>query len=223
MRQISPAGKEFVKKWEGLRLTAYLCPARVWTIGWGSTSMNGQPVKRGDKITKARAEELLDLQLGAVITSIYMLTPAAKLDKLSQPQFDALVSFVYNVGPGTYRYGSRAAAKSKRGTGSVYAAVMAGSPQAMALGLRKYVMADGKVSQGLKKRREEEAQMVLATAPVPAPPDVPAPEPVPIPPDLPAPPPAAPAGGWKGGLALAWGIILAIAGVIGWIFYGVSQ
>jgi lysozyme len=218
VRPVPPQAKTLIKRWEGLRLAAYRCPAGVPTIGWGATFMDGRPVKMGDRITKERAEQLLDLHLASVVTSIYQLTQADKMERLTDDQFSALISFVYNVGSGTYRYGSRANAKKKIGTGSVYAAVMAGSPQA----IRKYVMANGKVLPGLKKRREEEAQMVLATAPLPAPPDVPAPEPVPTPPDTPAPLPAAPAGGWRGGLALAWGVIVAIAVIIAWIFTGVS-
>ena len=48
-------GKEIIKKWEGLRLEAYLCPAGVPTIGWGHT----KGVKLGDKITLEQAEDFL--------------------------------------------------------------------------------------------------------------------------------------------------------------------
>lgn len=218
MRKVPQQAKDFVKKWEGLRLSAYLCPAGVPTIGYGATFMDGRPVKLGDRITKERAEQLLDIQLASVVTSIYQLTPAAKVEALTEGQFSALISFVYNVGSGTYRYGSRSGAKKKTGTGSVWAAVMAGSPQAMAMGLRKYVMGNGRVMEGLKKRREEEAQMVLSAGPLPAPPDVPAPEPLPVPPDTPPAPPEPPAGGRAGALALAWGIIIAIGTIIAWVF-----
>ena len=45
--------------YEGLKLTAYLCPAKVWTIGYGNTFYeNGTKVKQGDKITKERADQL---------------------------------------------------------------------------------------------------------------------------------------------------------------------
>jgi lysozyme len=222
MRKVPPQAKALVKKWEGLRLNAYLCPARIPTIGYGATFMDGRPVKLGDRITKERAEQMLDIQLASVLASIYQLTPAAKVDRLTDDQLSALISFVYNVGSGTYRYGSRSNAKKKIGTGSVYAAVMAGSPQAMAMGLRKYVMANGKILPGLKQRREEEAKLVLSSGLLPAPPDVPGPSPLPLPPDTPPSAPTAPAGGWGGGLALAWGLILAIASIIGWVFFGAT-
>ena len=56
---LSESGKQLIKKYEGCILQAYLCPAKVWTIGYGNTyHPNGTPVKEGDKITKAQALEI---------------------------------------------------------------------------------------------------------------------------------------------------------------------
>lgn len=91
---------KLIKKWEGLYLTSYKCPANVWTIGWGSiTYEDGTPVKRGQTITRKRAEELLKWEMDK---------KAAEIDKLNvwttnQNQFDAILSFTYNVGIGALR------------------------------------------------------------------------------------------------------------------------
>ena len=60
---------ELIKKYEGCRLTAYKCPAGVWTIGYGTTVYpSGKPVKSGDKCTKAEAESLLNWYIKEKIT-----------------------------------------------------------------------------------------------------------------------------------------------------------
>ncbi len=59
MRSINQAGIDLIKKFEGLKLEAYKCPAGVWNIGWGNTS-NAKPFK---KITAEQAEQFLDADL----------------------------------------------------------------------------------------------------------------------------------------------------------------
>lgn len=84
-----------VSKFEGFYSKAYVDPVGVWTIGFGTTRWgNGQPVKKGDTITKDEAYKLLEKQLNdhASTISLYVKTP------LSQNQFDALASFQYNLG-----------------------------------------------------------------------------------------------------------------------------
>lgn len=88
--KISKRGIDLIKQFEGCRLTAYKDPAGVWTIGYGHT----KSVKQGMKITQEQAEELLKKDL-----AVY----EAKVEKYSkynwnQNQFDALVSFAYNIG-----------------------------------------------------------------------------------------------------------------------------
>ncbi|WP_369933931.1 lysozyme [Xanthomonas tesorieronis] len=80
-----------VKTSEGCRLVAYLCPAGIWTIGYGHTSKD---VYAGLKITQERAEALLatDLAAAAAIVRKYVRVP------LTTPQEAALVSFAFNVG-----------------------------------------------------------------------------------------------------------------------------
>ena len=82
--------KRLIKEFEGLRLTAYLCPAGVWTIGYGHT----KGVKRGMKIDQAQADRLLDIDLIDVARSIRQLVKV----NINDNQEQALVSFIFNVG-----------------------------------------------------------------------------------------------------------------------------
>lgn len=83
-----------IKKFEGFFTNAYICPAGKVTIGFGSTMWSdGKKIKMGEKITHEDAEKLMFWELK---NKEYCL---AKL-KLNQNQFDALMSFVYNVGCG---------------------------------------------------------------------------------------------------------------------------
>ena len=88
---ISKQGIELIKQFEGCRLTAYKCPAGVLTIGYGHT---GKDVHYQDVITKEQAEKLLkkDLMFFEMFVSRCVKVP------LNQNQFDALVSFAYNIG-----------------------------------------------------------------------------------------------------------------------------
>ena len=86
-------GINLIKQYEGLRLEAYRCPAGVFTIGYGHTD----GVRRGDVIDAQRAEQLLAEDLGESEAVVNRECPG-----LSQNRFDALVSFVFNVGTGNF-------------------------------------------------------------------------------------------------------------------------
>jgi lysozyme len=87
------AGIFIIKKWESCKLTAYLCPAGRWTIGWGHTGN----VQEGDKITLAQAETLLRMDLVSREKWLTMLNL-----KISENQFSALLSLIYNIGQGNF-------------------------------------------------------------------------------------------------------------------------
>lgn len=76
-------------------LTSYLCPAGIWTIGIGSTSIYGTSVKKGDKITIEQALELFKLDLVKFSKAVNSMVTNKNL---IQNQFDSLVSFTYNLG-----------------------------------------------------------------------------------------------------------------------------
>ena len=93
--RISNNGINLIKQWEGLKLKAYKCSAGVSTIGIGTTRYpNGLAVKMGDTITEAQAIEYFKHDIKAFEQDIarYVKVP------LTQNQYDALVSFIYNVG-----------------------------------------------------------------------------------------------------------------------------
>ena len=87
---------DLIKKWEGLYLESYLCPAKVPTIGYGTIRYpDGSKVKMGEKISMKRAEELLIHEVEKIAAQIPVLN-------VNQNQYDALVSFVYNLGIGNF-------------------------------------------------------------------------------------------------------------------------
>jgi lysozyme len=90
---LSAAGFDLIKRFEGLRLVAYQCSAGRWTIGWGSTS----GVVPGMTITEADAEDRLHADVRSANRSVNLQVSAP----ISQPQFDALVSFTFNLGSGS--------------------------------------------------------------------------------------------------------------------------
>ena len=99
--QVSKKGLELIKKHEGLRLKPYLCPADVPTIGYGNTFYeDSRAVSLDDpNITEERAEELLKYILEQFE---YGVNKYLKKD-VNQSQFDALVSFSYNLGLGSLK------------------------------------------------------------------------------------------------------------------------
>lgn len=93
--KISDSGIALIKRFEGCKLKAYLCPAGVWTIGYGHTG----EVKQGMVWTQQQADDALmqDLQFFESAAYSYVTVP------LKQNQFDALVSFAFNCGVGALR------------------------------------------------------------------------------------------------------------------------
>ena len=132
-------GLDLIKKYEGLRLEAYKCPAGVWTIGYGHT----KGVIKGMKISKEEAEDLLKQDV-----SIVELQVVNTVGKLAACKIDALVSFAYNVGVAAFRR-STLCRKVKANS----------DDPAIRNEFMKWIYAGGKKLQGLERRRKEEAEM----------------------------------------------------------------
>ena len=95
--QTSEQGIKMITAFEGIEEKAYKCPSGVWTIGVGHTGkVDGSPINAGMHITQEKAMQLLRQDL-AHFEEYINAEPYAK--KLQQHQFDALVSFIFNVGP----------------------------------------------------------------------------------------------------------------------------
>lgn len=88
---INQAGRDLIKKWEGLRLKPYQDIVGVWTVGWGHT---GPDVIPGQEITQTEAEILLDDDLQKFEAGVYQMVTAS----MNENQYAALVSFAYNLG-----------------------------------------------------------------------------------------------------------------------------
>lgn len=92
----SQQGIALIQHFEMCYLKAYLCPAKVWTIGWGTIEYpDGRAVKQGDTCTQVQADAYFLVEMASKEQGVLALLG----DKaLTQPQFDALVSFAYNLG-----------------------------------------------------------------------------------------------------------------------------
>lgn len=142
--KVSKAGLNLIKEFEGVRLEAYKCPANVWTIGIGHTSAAGAPeVVPGMKITLQQAYDILNRDLDQYEEAVNKLVKVP----LTQNQFDALVSFVYNVGVGSFQ-------KS-----TLLKKLNAGDYSAVPGELMKWTKAGGKELPGLVRRRRAEAAL----------------------------------------------------------------
>lgn len=143
-RQIGAKGLALIKEFEGLELKAYLCPAKVWTIGYGST---GPHVKPGQVITEAQADALLQRDLDRFEDAVAKAAPGA-----TQNQFDAMVCLAFNIGIG-------ALLKS-----SVLRLHRAGEYRSAAEAFGMWVKAGGRTLPGLQRRRAREADLYRSLA-----------------------------------------------------------
>ena len=141
---ISPAGIALIQAHEGLRLTAYRDAGGVWTIGYGSTG----GAKRGMTSTREQAivRRYEDLDAAEASVNSRVTVP------LSQPQFDALVSLVFNIGGGAFR-------KS-----TLLQKLNAGDYAGAADEFPRWVKAKGRILSGLITRRAAERALFLSEA-----------------------------------------------------------
>ena len=142
---VPAAAVEMVAKFEGFSAEAYLCPAKVWTIGYGTTRWgNRQPVVKGDgPITKDAARRLLSNDLAAAAKAVDDLVTVP----LADHQRAALASFVHNVGRGAF-------ARS-----TLLMHLNAGRLDSAAGEFTRWTKAGGVVLPGLVKRRAAEARL----------------------------------------------------------------
>lgn len=136
MRKINKNGLNLIKKYEGCRLTSYICPAGVLTIGYGHT---GKDVKPNQTITKKKAISLLKKDLARFERHVQSYN---YIYEWTDNEFSALVSFAYNIGniDQLTEYGTRTRSQIRTA-------------------MLKYVKANGKTLQGLVKRRKAELKL----------------------------------------------------------------
>jgi lysozyme len=139
-------GLDLIKNFEGTRLESYQDSVGIWTIGTGSIRINGQPVQQGMIITEDQANQLLTEELNHFVE---IINHVVQVD-LTQNQFDALVSFTYNLGDGNLR-------KS-----TLLRKLNAGDYQGAADEFPKWDRAGGQVIAGLLRRRNAERDLFLS-------------------------------------------------------------
>ena len=135
--KISAEGLSLIKKFEGCELEAYQCSAGVWTIGYGHT----KDIEEGMTITKEQAEEMLVDELHEYESYVNEYVTV----ELEQNQFDALVSWVYNLGPNNLK------------ASTMLKVLNSGDFSGVPAQIKRWNKAGGKVLEGLIRRREAEA------------------------------------------------------------------
>ena len=148
--QVSDAGIELIKSFEGFRANAYPDPKSggdPWTVGYGTTKFpSGRPVKKGDYVTPAQAEMYLREDVKKFASSVDALVTVP----LKQCQYDALVSFVYNLGAINFRKSTllkKLNAKDYKGAADEFL---------------RWVSPGSSVEAGLRRRRTAERAMFLS-------------------------------------------------------------
>ena len=142
----SPLGIALITQFEGLRTSAYLDAAGIWTIGYGHTD---DEVRSGSRIDTGEADALLRQDLSAAEATIRTLVT----QPLAQASFDALVSFVFNVGAAAF---AGSALLRKLNSGDVEGA---------AAEFERWRYAGGRVLPGLLRRRIAERTLFLSPHP----------------------------------------------------------
>ena len=137
--KISQNGLELIKHFEGCELEAYKCAAGVWTIGYGHI----KTAVEGMTISQSYADELLDGE----IVEYEDYVNAAVTAPLSQDQFDALVSWTFNLGNGNLN------------ASTMLKVLNRGEYEEVPAQMKRWNKAGGKVLEGLIRRREAEANL----------------------------------------------------------------
>ena len=132
-------GIDLIKHFEGCELEAYKCPAGVWTIGYGHI----KGVQEGDVITEQQADDMLVEELEEYENYIHNLVSCP----LNQNQFDAIVSWVYNLG------------SSNLQASTLLKVLNAGDYAGVPAQMLRWNKAGGKVLEGLTRRRQAEADL----------------------------------------------------------------
>lgn len=142
---ISEKGIDLIKEFEGFRANAYQDVVGVWTIGYGSTRVNGVPVKKGDVITKEDAEAELRKVAQNFFDQVVKYLP----NDLSQNKIDAIASFIYNVGVGAFK-------KS-----TLLKCIQSNDEVCAGQQFIRWNKAGGKIIPGLTRRRAAERELFL--------------------------------------------------------------
>lgn len=151
--QLSAEGAAFIKSFDTLHLRRYLDAGKL-AIGYGHDIL--QTDNLGPSITVQQANDLFAADIASVVQTINSVVTV----QLSQRQFDALVSFVYNVGIDAFK-GNPA---HNRPPSTLLTMLNNGNIQGAAQQFQRWIYSEGKINPGLQRRRRGEAQMFASAA-----------------------------------------------------------
>ena len=143
MRHITQEGIDLIKRFEGFSPTVYFCPAGYPTIGYGHVVKKSEDFSDG--VTQGEAEELLRLDAQIAERAVLRLITVP----LTDGQFDALVSFTYNLGSGALQRSTLRRVINRK------------NHQNVPVQLMRWVWAGGRKLRGLVRRREAEGMLYV--------------------------------------------------------------
>ena len=150
-----------VKSFEGFHPDAYLCPAGVWSLGWGNTTKaDGSPVIPGDRISQEDGDQLLQKTIDGIVSALAGSIPY--WSAMTEHQQSAVISFAYNVG--SYFYG-------QQGFETISRCLRERTYKSVPSALLLYCNKGSGFEAGLTRRRKAEGQLWAgeqAAAPEPA-------------------------------------------------------
>lgn len=137
---------DLIKQFEGFRANAYQDSVGVWTIGYGTTRINGQPVTAGMTITQQQALQLVQQEVNKLTRQIDTIVAVP----INDNQLNALIDFAYNLGFNALK------------TSTLIRKLNAGDYNGAADQFDRWVYAGGKILPGLVRRREAEKQLFVS-------------------------------------------------------------
>ena len=145
---VSKAGIALIKHHEGVRNKPYQCPAKLWTCGVGHLIGDGKtlPPEWNRTFTNEEIDGLLKRDLNRFELGVCKMLPTVQL---KQSEFDALVSFSFNLGLGTFQ------------RSTIRQAMLRGDKAVAGESLLKYCKAGGKILKGLQARRQDEYKLLM--------------------------------------------------------------
>lgn len=142
---VSQNGINLIKKYEGFRADAYQDGGGVWTVGYGTTFLNGRKVQKGDHLDEPAASEVMITTANEYLQTVSKFLKVA----LDQNKIDAIACFIYNLGCEQFE------------ASTLLRMINSGDYSGAADQFSRWIYDNGKVVQGLVRRRAAERALFL--------------------------------------------------------------